>query len=117
MFLSINCKYAPPADDNIAIISTIGEMFEASVDGDLYDPERWGNFYRPSGVQINTSNSAPNNGGSVTPPAPTPAPEPVAETVTDTGWKEPETVAAAPAASDGDKPSAQDILAAIRNRK
>ena len=34
----------------------------------------------------------------------------------DSGWKEPETVSA-PAASGGDKPSAQDILAAIRNRK
>jgi len=112
-----------PKQPNEEELRVIGEMFAASVDGELYDPERWGNFYRPGGVQIDTSNSAPNNGGSVTPPKPTPAPAPVEEsapaaqeTVHDSGWKEPETVSA-PAASDGDKPSAQDILAAIRNRK
>ena len=26
-------------------------MFEASVDGEAYDTERWGNFYRPSGLK------------------------------------------------------------------
>lgn len=111
-----------PSDEELRVI---GEMFEASVDRQEYDPELWGNFYRPSGVQIDTTNSAPNGssgGGNVTPPKPTPAPEPSVsenkndETINDSGWKEPETVAAAPASSD-EKPSAQDILAAIRNRK
>jgi hypothetical protein len=32
------------------------EMFEASVDGQAYDAERWGTYYRPAGV------SAPNGG-------------------------------------------------------
>ena len=115
-----------PSEQELQVIQ---EMFEASVDGQLYDPERWGNFYRPSGVQIDTSNSAPNTGTASAPsvaPAPQPAPQPapaaapVAETVNDTGWQDPapaatpEPVAAAP---EGDaKPSAQDILAAIRNR-
>ena len=118
-----------PSEEELRVI---GEMFEASVDGKLYDPAAWGNFYRPAGVQIDTSNSAPNTGSASPAPAPAPAPAatPVAETVTDTGWQEPaapvtppaqqeqvaETVAATAPAAEGEKPSAQDILAAIRAR-
>jgi hypothetical protein len=114
-----------PSDEELRII---GEMFEASVEGHLYDPEQWGNFYRPAGVQIDTANSAPNNSAAKpaaqSVPQPTPAPAPVAEAaptpVTPPAQQEQvaETVAAtAPAGDDGgEKPSAQDILAAIRNR-
>jgi len=117
-----------PKQPNEEELRILGEMFEASVDGKLYDPARWGNFYRPAGVQIDTSNSAPNNAAakpaaqSIPQPAPAPAPAteaPVAETVHDTGWQEPAQTAApapAPAAEGEAKPSAQDILAAIRNR-
>ena len=28
------------------------EMFEASVDGELYDPMRWANYYRPYGMDV-----------------------------------------------------------------
>ena len=116
-----------PKQPNEEELRILGEMFEASVDGKLYDPARWGNFYRPAGVQIDTSNSAPNNAAakpaaqSIPQPAPAPAPAteaPVAETVHDTGWQEPaQTAAPEPApAAEGEKPSAQDILAAIRNR-
>jgi hypothetical protein len=100
-------------------LNAIFEMFEASVDGQLYDPERFADYYRPYGVE------APSGGARPQAPAPAPAPAasaPVAETVSDTGWQDPapaapapEPVAAAPAGDD--KPSAQDILAAIRNRK
>ena len=96
-------------------------MFEASVDGQVYDPELWGNYYRPAGVQIDTTNSAPKS--STPAPAPTPTPAPVAETpapVTPPAQQEKvaEAVAATAPAPQGDdaKPSAQDILAAIRNR-
>ena len=115
-----------PSESELAVIA---EMFEASVDGKMYDPERWGNFYRPSGVQLDTSNSAPNNGSApkAAPAAPAPAaPAPVVEAApaatTDTGWKDVAPAAPAPAApapapsSEAEKPSAQDILAAIRNR-
>jgi hypothetical protein len=117
-----------PTEEELRVI---GEMFEASVDGKLYDPAAWGNFYRPAGVQIDTSNSAPNNASakpmaqSIPQPTPAPAPQPapVQETVTDTGWQDPAPAPAAqpepapaPAAEGEAKPSAQDILAAIRNR-
>ena len=116
-----------PSEGELAVI---GQMFEASVDGQMYDPELWGNYYRPAGVQIDTSNSTPNNSAAKpaaqSVPQPTPAPaataEPVAETAPApvTPPAQQEQVAAAVAATapeaDGDKPSAQDILAAIRNR-
>jgi len=117
-----------PKQPNEEELGVIGKMFEASVDGQMYDPQLWGNYYRPAGVQIDTSNSAPKGGAPVTNVAPTPqptpqaAPAPVAEApapVTPPEKQEQvaEVVAAtAPASTEGEKPSAQDILAAIRNR-
>lgn len=115
-----------PKQPNEQELQVIQEMFEASVDGQMYDPARWGNFYRPGGVQIDTSNSAPNNTSSVMPAAPKPAPAPAPTSIEeddDIPFKSNEEVAAeasapvsVPADSDS-KPSAQDILAAIRNRK
>jgi hypothetical protein len=113
-----------PKQPNEQELQIIQEMFEASVDGQMYDPDRWGNFYRPAGVQIDTSNSAPNNTSSVAPPTPKPAPVPTSiEEEDDIPFKSNEEVAAeasAPVSVPTDsesKPSAQDILAAIRNRK
>ena len=101
-------------------------MFEASVDGQMYDPELWGNYYRPAGVQIDTTNSAPKGSApaetAAPSPAPQPAPAPVAEAAPApvTPPEKQEQVAAAVAATapaeGGAKPNAQDILAAIRNR-
>ena len=101
-----------PKKPNAEELNAIFEMFEASVDGQLYDPARFGQYYRPAGVQIDTSNA-----GSPSPaPAPTatPTPAPVAE-----ASPEPQPApqpAAAPAADNGET-SAADILAAIRARK
>ena len=115
-----------PKQPSEAELAVIAEMFEASVDGKMYDPERWGNFYRPAGVQIDTSNSAPNNGSAptaapapVATPTPTPTPQPVATAPTPTPAPVAEAApipTPAPVAAEGDKPSAQDILAAIRSR-
>jgi hypothetical protein len=113
-----------PKQPSEAELAVIAEMFEASVDGKMYDPSRWGNFYRPSGVQIDTSNSAPNNGSApAAAPAPvaTPTPQPVATAPTPTPAPVAEAAPTpaptpAPVAAEGDKPSAQDILAAIRSR-
>ena len=110
-----------PSESELAVIA---EMFEASVDGKMYDPSRWGNFYRPAGVQIDTSNSAPNNGSApAAAPAPvatpTPTPQPVATAPAPTPAPVAEaapTPTPAPVAAEGEKPSAQDILAAIRSR-
>ena len=122
-----------PKQPTEAELTMIGQMFEASVDGQMYDPELYGNFYRPAGVQIDTSNSAPNNSAAKpaaqSVPQPTPAPATTAAPVAEasptpvTPPAQQEAVAAAVAATapeaggdSGEKPSAQDILAAIRNR-
>ena len=93
------------------------EMFEASVDGEAYDPDRWSNYFRPSGMQARTGDptkAASPNATAVSQSAPvaptTPAPEvtaPVAEA--------PAAPVAAPAEESGDK--AADILAMIRSRQ
>jgi hypothetical protein len=109
-----------PNDEELRVIQ---EMFEASVDGQLYDPERWGNFYRPSGVQIDTSNSAANNSApkpaakSVAQPPVRSAPTPDEddEIPFEESAPKPSAPIVKPATSDA-KPSAQDILAAIRAR-
>jgi len=105
-----------PSAEELGIIF---EMFEASVDGQLYDPARFGDYYRPYGVE------APGNRSAAPVAAPTPAPAPVAETPAPVATPapapapQPELVAETVAAPAGgqEKASAQDILAMIRNRK
>jgi hypothetical protein len=109
-------------------LNVIMEMFEASVDGELYDPQRWGNFYKPYGLEVpegavqNTSSgsSAPKAAPAPQPaaaPAPKPAPAPVAED--DIPFKSNEEVEAEAASSApaGAGKDASDILAMIRARK
>ena len=96
-------------------------MFEASVDGQPYDPDRWANYYKPSGFQggSGTDGETPS-----TAPAPVaqarPAPAPVAQETPPWEAEEPEAAAApvqTPAAKPGASQRAEDILAMIRNRK
>ena len=112
-------------------LNVIMEMFEASVDGELYDPERWGNFYKPYGLEVpetavkNTSSgasSAPAPKASPAPvkSAPTPAPAPAAVEEDDIPFKSNEEVAAEAATASADSGAgkdASDILAMIRARK
>ena len=102
-------------------LKVLTEMFEASVDGEAYDPERWGNYFRPAGMAARTGD--PNTQNNNPAPAPQPAVAPVQETVHDTGWQDP---APAPAAQPEPTPAAetpaagsgaQDILAMIRARQ
>jgi hypothetical protein len=43
-----------PTAEELVIIR---EMFEASVDGEAYDQERWGNYFRPAGVKADKEGS------------------------------------------------------------
>jgi hypothetical protein len=101
-----------PTDVEVKVIQ---EMFEASVDGEAYDPERFGQYFRAPGMSAPTGDpnkSAPAPKAAT--PAPTPAPAPVAETAA-----QPAPAATTESASE-DKPSserANDILAMIRNRQ
>jgi hypothetical protein len=93
-------------------LKVIKEMFEASVDGQAYDPDKWSAYYKPSG--FGGSVAAVAHDDDETPAAKTtaaPAPTSVTE--------EDAPVATAPSVSAA-KPSSQkaeDILAMIRNRQ
>jgi len=93
-------------------LKVMKEMFEASVDGEPYDMERWGQYFKPAGMSQNTGD--PNKS---TPKASAPAddidpddtPAPVAKSA-------PTPAPKAEASAGGDS-RAQDILAMIRNRQ
>lgn len=48
-----------PKQPTEAELQAIAEMFEASVNGEQYDPARWAQFYRPAGVQAPAQGSTP----------------------------------------------------------
>jgi hypothetical protein len=84
------------------------EMFEASVDGLPYDSEKWGNYFRPYGVDAPSGSAASSNTSS----APSVAP---ASKEDDAPFEADEpVVVTAPAVS---KDKAQDILAKIKARQ
>ncbi len=106
-----------PKKPDEAGIKILTEMFEASVDGEAYDADRWSNYFRPSGMAARTGDpqkTASPQATAVSQSAPTPAPAPAAEATTDTGWQDP-APAAEPAAENAG--GAQDILAMIRSRQ
>ena len=117
-----------PTDEHYQAIK---EMFESSVDGDLYDPERWGNFYKPYGVEVPaTAAPAPGQTAQQKTAAPAqaaPAPAPTAAPAVESAPAAPAPTAEAPpfdadpapapaGEADTGKKSADDILAMIRNR-
>jgi hypothetical protein len=104
-----------PGDVELKVIK---EMFEASVDGQPYDTERWGQYFRPAGVNAPGGSS---NDAETSAPAPTPtpvakaAPAPTAETP---AWEDEPAEATAPVvAKPAASGNAQDILAMIRARQ
>jgi hypothetical protein len=105
-------------------VQAIAEMFQASVDGELYDPAKWGNFFKPYGLDTGTSTqsaSSPVQATTTESVAPVTAPAQAEATVTEPVA---ETTAPAPApaveetaSADTGKKSADDILNMIRNRQ
>jgi hypothetical protein len=96
------------------------EMFEASVDGQPYDTERWGSYFRPAGVAAPAADGATEAAAPAAPRAAAPAPRvsapaPAATVDEDDPPFEPAAPAAAPAAGKTQK--AEDILAMIRARQ
>ena len=101
-----------PSDAELKIIK---EMFEASVDGQPYDLERWGAYYRPYGLEAPAGATAAETQASTGTSAPATAP--VAES--SAPWEdEPQTSSQpvqVPKTQSSEK--AQDILALIRARQ
>jgi hypothetical protein len=104
-----------PKKPSEADLRVIKEMFEASVNGEPYDADKWGAYYKPAGLQVaggaKPAEAAPAPVAQARPVAPTP----VAESAP---WEADAAEAAeAPIAAKPSTQRAEDILAMIRNRK
>lgn len=113
-------------------LRVIKDMFEASVDGQPYDPELWGEYYKPSGynarsgdadAQVPTSTpvvrATPQVAAQSTAPAKSSFAVQDSNPPFDVDSEDAEPVASAPVVTPTAKPSSQraeDILALIRNR-
>ena len=114
-----NLKDFLPKKPNDAEQRIIKEMFEASVDGRSYDPDKWGAYYKPYGLEI-SENASPRphtetNNTRTTEAEPTSTVE-----TTDAPWEEDTNTATDPVvvpASTTSSDKAQDILAMIRARQ
>ena len=110
-----------PKKPSAVELKVIKEMFEASVDGQPYDTERWGQYFRPAGVNAPAGSAATVDGhGDVhdTPakPAVHSAPAPAANFDEDIDTAE-KSFAAEPVAAPKPAQKAEDILAMIRARQ
>lgn len=109
-----------PTDVELKVMK---EMFEASVDGEAYDMERWGQYFKPAGMGSATGDPV---GRSSAAPASRPVAQAAPASEESAPWEEedaapvsspaPAAKSAAPA-GDAGASRAQDILAMIRNRK
>jgi hypothetical protein len=95
------------------------EMFEASVDGEAFDMDRWGAYFKPAGM-----GGSGQSTGSATPSAAKPAAKPAAHAIDEDDVAEAEKSFAAPVAEDAPKAAgseasdrAKDILQMIKNRQ
>jgi len=105
-----------PKKPTSAELEIIKEMFEASVDGQPYDNERWGQYYRPYGLDAPSGSTTVERKATVEPAAT------VVATTTETApWEDEPEVASnpvkVPAKSEKSSDKAADILAMIRNRQ
>ena len=98
-----------PTDVELKVMK---EMFEASVDGQPYDTERWGQYYRPAGVQAPAGSATSTTAAPAAKAAPVPADD-------DVPFEADEPAAAAAPVAAENKPAqkAEDILAMIRSRQ
>ena len=114
-----------PTDVELKVIK---EMFEASVDGEAFDMDRWGAYYKPDGLRSNYTSATslpPTQSSARQAPAPAarPAPAPVAEDEKapweDDGTAVAESAPAVPTSNAGGEASsrASDIIAMIRKRQ
>ena len=98
-----------PKKPSEAELRIIKEMFEASVEGKEYDNERWGQYYRPYGLEAPTSTSHTSQA----------TPEPKAEEKSAAPWEDEPVTATQPVqvpkSTSSDK--AADILAMIKARQ
>jgi hypothetical protein len=103
-------------------LKVIKEMFEASVNGEEYDPDRWSQYYKPSGMNFG-NDDAPTAAPTATAtakPVQTSQPAPWEDDVSAAEESFAPTAPVVAPAADSNKSSSQraeDILAMIRSRQ
>ena len=108
-----------PGEEELKVMK---EMFEASVDGQAYDVDRWGSYFRPAGVQKPEGSPAPVMAAAAVTTAPVAVSAPVIETAP-APVATPEEMGATPTApvetpaAPPQTQKAEDILAMIRSRQ
>lgn len=105
-----------PSKEDLVIMK---EMFEASVNGEAYDPDRWAKYFKPAGFQSNntsTEESAPAKAADPVKAALAPVTRPAAVEVEVEDDDVPAASAPVVTPSAGGS-RAEDILAMIRNRQ
>lgn len=113
-----------PKRPDATALQVMKEMFEASVDGQPYDADRWANYFKPAGLQVGSGSTGDEVAAKPVPQArPAVAAPAAAPVVNETpAWEDDAAEAAeapvvAPAAAKPSSQKAEDILAMIRNRK
>jgi hypothetical protein len=104
-----------PTDVELKVMK---EMFEASVDGEAYDADRFGQYFRPAGMAARTGDpnvSSSNGTATSRTEAPAATPAPAVETAPAPQAEATPAPAAEPAPAESG--NAQDILAMIRSRQ
>jgi len=105
-----------PKKPTEAEVKVIKEMFEASVDGQSYDTERWGQYFRPAGVSAPGGSGAAHVDEDTPAPAAKPAPA-VSSSFDDEDDAPAPATASAPVEAKPSTQKAEDILAMIRARQ
>ena len=115
---AFNLKDFLPKKPGDVELKVMKEMFEASVDGEAFDMDRWGQYFKPAGYSSKGGDTP-----AAQPAARSAAPAPVAEAAEAAPWDEEVAVAeksfSAPVAATGGSEAssrAQDILAKIKAR-
>ncbi len=108
-----------PKKPSEAELKVMKEMFEASVDGQPYDPDRWGAYFRPAGVAAPAGSSTGGSASAAEEAAPALV---IKSAPVSTSSFDDEDEVAAPTApvtkpAAGGNQNAQDILAMIRARQ
>jgi hypothetical protein len=107
-----------PSESELRVIK---EMFEASVDGQQYDPDRWGAYFKPWGLDV--GNVERSEGAAAPAPAPAPAPAAVSKVAPkveeSAPWEADESAESSAQAQPQPAASSKtnDILAMIRARQ
>jgi hypothetical protein len=104
-------------------VDVIYDMFKASVDGELYDPKRWGQYFKPAGVNLGNlvpagvADDVDAAESSFKAPAQTARPAPVAKPTVVADDEDDAPFETTEQAAPEGKKNVNDILAMIRNRQ